>query len=219
MPRRIESHFIPGPAGKLEALLEEPETAPVQACLVCHPHPRYGGTMHNKVVYRIARGLRRSGAAVLRFNFRGVSKSEGVYDRGVGEIEDARAALAFLRERYPDLPYALAGFSFGSRVILRIGTDSADPKPQKLIAVGVPVLRGRLEFAAQCTLPKVFIQSTNDEYGPMPDMEAWVATLPEPRQLQFIEARDHFFDGGLDQLEDAIEGSLSWAAGRNQLPG
>src|ERR1035438_5628012 len=105
MPRRIESHFIPGPAGRLEALLEEPEDRdPIEACLVCHPHPLYGGTMHNKVVYRIARGLRRSGRVVLRFNFRGVNLSEGRHDDGPGEVEDARAALEFLRERYPDLP-------------------------------------------------------------------------------------------------------------------
>src|SRR4051794_8082546 len=122
MPRRIETLMLDGPAGKLEALLEEPEDRePVQAVLVCHPHPAHGGTMHNKVVYRIARGLRRSGCVVLRFNYRGVNLSEGVYDHGDGELEDARAALAFLRGRYPDLSYSLAGFSFGSRIILRLG--------------------------------------------------------------------------------------------------
>src|SRR5580704_6497531 len=128
MPRRIESLLIDGPAGKLEALLEEPEQentgAPREACLVCHPHPLFGGTMHNKVVYRIARGMRRAGAVVLRFNFRGVGRSESVHDQGVGEVEDARAALGFLRHRYPDLPYSLAGFSFGSRVILQLGCST-----------------------------------------------------------------------------------------------
>src|SRR5438874_13435738 len=118
MPRKIESLFIAGPAGRLEALLEEPDTAPlVEAALICHPHPQHGGTMHNKVVYRIARGLRRAGAVVLRFNYRGVNLSEGQYDKGAGELEDARAALSFLRVRYQDLPFALAGFSFGSRII------------------------------------------------------------------------------------------------------
>src|ERR1700678_3346248 len=101
MPRKIETCFIPGPAGRLEALLEEPETSPTHACLVCHPHPKYSGTMHNKVVYRIARGLRSTGAVVLRFNFRGVNLSEGEYAHGIGELEDARAALSFLRGRYP----------------------------------------------------------------------------------------------------------------------
>src|SRR6202041_347176 len=107
------AHLRDGPAGKLEALLEPPEHGePRAAALVCHPHPLFGGTMHNKVVYRTARGLRRSGSVVLRFNFRGVNLSEGVHDEGNGEVEDARAALQVLRERYLDLPYALAGFSF-----------------------------------------------------------------------------------------------------------
>jgi len=111
MPRRIETHLLDGPAGKLDALLEAPEdTAPRAAALVCHPHPLFGGTMHNKVVYRVARALRNSGYAVLRFNFRGVAKSAGRHDLGVGEIEDARAALDWLRNRYAGLPYTLAGF-------------------------------------------------------------------------------------------------------------
>src|SRR5215472_1356191 len=122
MARRIEAHSIPGPVGMLEALLEEPEDgAPHTAALVCHPHPLGGGTMHNKVVYRMARGLRRSGCVVLRFNFRGVGKSEGVHGNFTGEVEDARMALGWLRARYPALPFALAGFSFGARAITRLG--------------------------------------------------------------------------------------------------
>src|SRR5258707_2225615 len=116
MPRKIESLFLAGPAGRLEALLENPEeSVPRAAALVCHPHPQHGGTMHNKVVYRIARGLRRTGSVVLRFNYRGVNLSEGSYAHGEGELDDARIGLADLRARYPDLPYTLAGFSFGSR--------------------------------------------------------------------------------------------------------
>jgi len=204
VPRKIESLFIPGPAGRLEALLEEPEHAPVHAYLVCHPHPKYSGTMHNKVVYRIARGLRRTGAVVLRFNFRGVNMSEGEYDHGKGEQDDARAALAFLRARYPDLPYSLAGFSFGSRVILQIGCGSPEPKPERLIAVGFPLTKLWFDFLAGCTLPKHFLLSTNDQYSPVPQMEEVFATFPEPKTLQLIEATDHFFEGGLQQLEDAI---------------
>src|SRR5580700_11417768 len=105
MARRIESLFLPGPAGKLEALLEEPEDVePVEAALVCHPHPKHGGTMHNKVVYRLARGLRKSGCVVLRFNYRGVNLSEGEYGNGIGESEDARVVLHELANRYPHLP-------------------------------------------------------------------------------------------------------------------
>src|SRR5436190_7557502 len=116
--RRIESYLLDGEAGKIECLLEEPETGPArEACLVCHPHPLYGGTMHNKVVYRMARALRRRGSAVLRFNFRGVGRSQGKHGEGIAEIDDARAALEWLRARYGTIPYALAGFSFGARVI------------------------------------------------------------------------------------------------------
>src|SRR5580692_4140148 len=138
MARKIESLFLSGPAGRLEALLEEPDDAlPREGALVCHPHPQHGGTMHNKVVYRIARGLRRAGAAVLRFNYRGVNLSEGVYDRGEGELEDARVALAYLRERYPDLPFTLAGFSFGSRIALRLACENGEAR--RVLAVGFPV--------------------------------------------------------------------------------
>ena len=121
MTRRIESLFIPGPAGKIEAILEEPEDrTALEAAVICHPHPRHGGTMHNKVVYRLARGLRRAGCVVLRFNFRGVNLSEGEYDDGRGEVEDAWSCLSEIRSRYPHLPAMIAGFSFGSRVALRV---------------------------------------------------------------------------------------------------
>jgi alpha/beta superfamily hydrolase len=205
MSRRIESLFIDGPAGRLESLLEAPEEGePRDVCLVCHPHPKYGGTMHNKVVHRLARGLRRSGSVVLRFNFRGVNLSEGTYDNGRGEVDDAAAALAFLRERYPELPYALAGFSFGSRVILRLGCALQRPRPERLIVAGFPTTRGHFEYFASCDLPKYFVQSTNDIHGPKDALEAAFATFAEPKRLEFIEAEDHFFAGALDQLENTI---------------
>jgi alpha/beta superfamily hydrolase len=205
MPRRIESLFIEGPAGRLEALLEEPEEGePGEACLVCHPHPLFGGTMHNKVVYRIARGMRRAGAVVLRFNFRGAGVSEGVHDQGAGEVEDARAALGFLRQRYPVLPYSLAGFSFGSRVIMKLGCSLVAPRPVRLIAAGFPTHRGRYDYLATCAVPKYFVQSTNDEHGPREELEAAFQWFAEPKRLEFLEAEDHFFVGALDQLEEAI---------------
>lgn len=203
MARRIESHLIDGPAGKLEALLEEPEEGePREACLVCHPHPLYGGTMHNKVVYRIARAMRQAGSVVLRFNFRGVNQSEGEHDHGLGEVDDARAALAFLRARYPELPYSMAGFSFGSRVITKLGCELGDPL--RLIAVGFPTRRGTFEYLAHCTVPKFFVQSTNDEHGPRNEIEAVFEWLAEPKKLVFIEAADHFFAGALETLEEKI---------------
>jgi alpha/beta superfamily hydrolase len=202
--RRIESVTLSGPAGNLEALLEEPdERAPRVAALVCHPHPLYGGTMHNKVVYRLARGLRRAGAVVLRFNFRGVGASAGKHAHMEGEIEDARAALGWLRARYPELPYALAGFSFGSRVITRLGCELGDAR--FLLAAGFPTRWGPPEHLENCGVPKVFIQSTNDQYGPREELEAMFENFAAPKQLHWIEAADHFFVGGLEALEERVK--------------
>ena len=203
MARRIESHWLDGPAGKLEALLEEPDDQePNEACVVCHPHPLFGGSMHNKVVYRIARGLRRRGTVVLRFNFRGVSRSEGSHDQGTGEVDDARAALDWLRARYSGLPCALAGFSFGSRVVLKLGCSAEDVA--RLIAVGFPTREGHAPHLETCRVPKFFISSTHDEFAPPMEMEALFNTIAEPKQLIWIEASDHFFAGALDQLEETV---------------
>jgi alpha/beta superfamily hydrolase len=200
--RKIESLFLSGPAGRLEALLEEPEdSAPQEAALVCHPHPQHGGTMHNKVVYRIARGLRSTGAVVLRFNYRGVNLSEGTYDDGEGELEDARVALEYLRARYPELPFTVAGFSFGSRIALRLGCGIA----RRVIAVGFPAAYKDKASLDTCTTPRVFIQSTHDQFGSVEQIESIVAALPEPKQLRLVEARDHFFAGALDVLEETVK--------------
>jgi alpha/beta superfamily hydrolase len=204
MPRKIETHFIAGPVGRLEALLEEPELGePRYAALVCHPHPLYGGTMHNKVVYRMARGLRKTGAVVLRFNFRGVNLSEGTHAHGAGESEDARAALGFLRDRYPDLPWMLSGFSFGSRVALRLGC-SVSPAPGRIMAIGLPTKGQDHSCLAQCGVRKVFIHSTHDEHGPKLELEAAFAHFAEPKEIHWIEAQDHFFAGALDAFEAAV---------------
>jgi uncharacterized protein len=217
--RRIETHLLAGPAGHLEALLEEPEEgSPVEAALVCHPHPLYGGTLHNKVVHRLARGLRRSGCVVLRFNFRGVNLSQGVHDEGAGEIEDARAALRFLRSRYPQLPYTLAGFSFGSRVALRLAYTLWAPLPGRVIAAGLPTTYRDWGFLNDMVVPRIFIQSTNDEHGPRAELEKLVAVLPGPKQVHWIEARDHFFAGNLDGFEAAVAGLGSLAHRAGDLP-
>jgi len=203
MPRRIESLLLDGPAGKLEALLEEPDDQPArEAALICHPHPQHGGTMHNKVVYRIARGMRRAGAVALRFNYRGVNRSEGGYDGGIGEIEDARAALAYLRTRYPQLPFSLAGFSFGSRIILKLGCSV--PEASRLIPVGFPAALENGAGPDACNVPRYFIQSTHDQFGPVEAMQAYFENLIGPKQLIWVEAGDHFFAEALDQLEEAV---------------
>jgi hypothetical protein len=214
LPRLIQSHSLSGPAGRLEALLEEPEHGePRFAALACHPHPLYGGTMHNKVVYRLARGLRHAGGVVLRFNFRGVGGSEGQHANLTGEIEDARAALAWLRQRYPALPYALAGFSFGSRVITRLGCEAADAR--FLMALGFPTRMGAASYLEACAAPRIFIQSTHDEFAPRADMEELYERLSGPKELHWVEAADHFFAGALDALEERVRVSAAENAGRN----
>jgi len=175
--------------------------------------------MHNKVVYRIARGLRRAGAVVLRFNYRGVNLSEGEYAHGEGETADARVALAYLRERYPELPFTLAGFSFGSRIALRLAceepecakpegedaeTNPPSTKARRVIAVGFPTVYRDRSYLDGCTVPRVFVQSTYDEFGPVVDLRAIVDALPEPRKMLMVEAQDHFFAGALEQLENEI---------------
>ncbi len=208
MPRRIESLFIPGPAGRLEALIEEPEDrAPHEVALICHPHPLHGGTMHNKVVYRMARAMRRAGAVALRFNYRGVNFSEGKYDHGIGELEDARVALEFLRARYPGLPFTLAGFSFGSRIILRLGCEIAGAS--RLIAVGFPAGDVGSRALGDCEIPRIFIQSTHDEFGPREAMDVYFASLNGPKELIWVEARDHFFAGALDEFERSVFEAVS----------
>ena len=202
MTRRIESLLLDGPAGKLEAILEEPEAEPIAAVLVCHPHPQHGGTMHTKVVYRIARAMRNAGAVVLRFHYRGVNLSEGEYDHGNGEIEDGRACLEWLRTRYPALPVCIAGFSFGSRIALKLAVDF--DQATKVIPIGYPTTYRDRDYIHSVKVPKVFIQSTNDEHGPRPDLEAFFETLPEPKQLKWVEAKDHFFADALDAFEQAV---------------
>ncbi len=201
--RRIESYLLDGAAGKIEALLEEPETGPArEVCLVCHPHPLYGGTMHNKVVYRMARGLRRSGSIVLRFNFRGVGRSQGAHAHGEGELEDARMLMDWLRSRYPGLPHSVAGFSFGSRVALRLGC--ALPGTRRVIAVGLPTRSNSLDYLKTCATPKIFIQSTNDEHGPRTELESLYRDFAEPKQTYWVDSADHFFVNGPDALEETL---------------
>ena len=202
MARRIETLMLDGPVGRLEAILEEPEGELTAVALLCHPHPQHGGTMHTKVVYRTARALRNSGAAVLRFHYRGVNLSEGAYDHGNGEIEDGRACLNWLRARYPHLPFCIAGFSFGSRIALKLAVDFDEAS--QVIAIGYPTKYQDRDYIHSVKVPKVFIQSTNDEHGPREELEVFYATLPEPKQLKWVEAKDHFFVDALDIFEQTV---------------
>ena len=203
MPRLLQSTFIAGPAGRLEALLEAPDAQVriTRAAVICHPHPLYGGTMHNKVVFRLAKAARRASAAVLRFNFRGVGQSAGNHDEGAGEQDDLRAALGYLSDRYPGLPLLAAGFSFGARVALRVACG--DPRLERVVVAGAPVNRGDWSFLRHCGCAKAFVQSTNDEYGERPALERIYGSAAGPKSLRWVEARDHFFADALDPFEDA----------------
>jgi alpha/beta superfamily hydrolase len=205
---------IPAPHGRLEAILKEPRgEAARAAALVLHPHPLHGGTMHNKVVFRTARGLEDAGAVTLRVNFRGVGHSTGEHTgaRG-GEQEDARIALDYLTEKYPDLPVFLAGFSFGARVGLEVG--ALDARVNYLIGVGTPVSIPEREydfsFISECRKPLLLVHGERDEFGSVPDLRALAARLPaEARvQLKIIPSAGHFFDEQLEELRRAV---ADWA--------
>lgn len=211
---------IPGPAGQLEAMLDEPadlvrresagrEPLPVRAAVVFgHPHPMYGGTMHTKAVFRGAKGLARIGCAVLRLNFRGVGQSAGTFDQGDGEMADYRAALDFMAERYPGVPLWAAGFSFGSWVALETG--AADPRVSVLIALAPPVKREGYtwERTLESDKPKFFVQGDLDELCPLKDMWAFYARLKEPKELVVIDGANHLFEGKTRDVGEALESLL-----------
>jgi uncharacterized protein len=198
---------LDGPSGRLEAILWTPAgiAKPAMAALVCHPHPLFGGTMHNKVVYQAAKSLDSLGLPVLRFNFRGAGQSEGVHDQGEGERGDVRAALDFLAAEFPGTPQLVAGFSFGSVVGLRVACD--DSRVAALIGLGIPVNRTDFSFLSRCEKPKLFVQGGKDEHGAIEKVRQVVATLPEPKGLVEVAGADHFFVGKLDEVDRAI---VSW---------
>ena len=215
MARLLETTFLAGPAGRLEALHEGPDDGERirRAAVVCHPHPQFGGTLHNKVVFRLARAARTAGSAVLRFNFRGVGQSGGAYDEGRGEQDDVRAAIAYMKDRYPGLPLTVAGFSFGSAVGLR--ASCGDAEVERFVAAGAPVDKWKFDFLRSCGLPKIFIHSTRDEYGSRENLEKTFALAAEPKKLVWVEAQDHFFAGALDEFEAAAQQAFSsegWGA-------
>ena len=201
--------FLEGPAGRLEAILWWPSDgvrAPL-ATLVCHPHPLFGGTMHNKVVYSAATSLDALGLPVLRFNFRGAGLSAGEHNRGHGERDDVRAALDFLAREFPNTPILVAGFSFGAWVGLRVGCEHS--RVSHLIGLGVPVNSTDFSFLQQCAKPKLFVHGGNDEFGAIDKVKTLVESIRGENHLVVVEGVDHFFAGKLDQLDAAITNWLT----------
>jgi alpha/beta superfamily hydrolase len=208
----IRSLFLDGPAGRLEALLNAGSEDATRAAVVCHPHPLYGGTLHNKVVFHTMKALNSFGYPVLRFNFRGAGLSQGEHDQGNAEVEDVRTALDWLDGKF-HLPMIFAGFSFGAVVGLRAACP--DARVRAVIGLGLPVaaIDDRIydfEFLQTCVKPKLFVSGDRDQFGPRAKLEGIVGSLPEPKKLVIVPGADHFFEGRLRELRETIE---AWVPG------
>jgi uncharacterized protein len=206
----IRSLFLDGPAGQLEALLNVGSSAATHAALVAHPHPQYGGTLHNKVVFHAMKALNALGLPVLRFNFRGAGLSHGEHDNGIGEVEDVRTALDWLDHEF-HLPLFFAGFSFGAAVGLRAACP--DPRVHAIISLGTPITpvddrAYNYDFLKTCAKPKLFVSGARDQFGPRARLEALVTALPEPKKLVILDGADHFFEGRLREMRETVE---TWA--------
>ena len=195
-----------GPAGPLEALLEEPPGPPRAACVFSHPHPLYGGTMHTKAVYQSAKALAQIGTATLRFNFRGVGSSSGAHDGGPGEMDDYRAALDFVAARYPGVPLWAAGFSFGSWVAWNVGLD--DDRVQVMLGLGLPVDRFDFSPVKESVKAKFLIHGEFDQLVSVRAIRRFYSALLEPKELVVIDGADHLFDGKTSLVGEAIEDLL-----------
>ena len=208
---RLKPITLEGPAGPLEALLQEHDEHDHRAtAVVCHPHPLYGGTMHNKVVHRVASVLHALGCAVLRFNFRGVGLSAGTHDRGAGEVEDARAALQFLRERYPGAHRLAAGFSFGSAIAAHLA--AREPEIERVILIAPPVDKANFDILKSVSTPKLVLQGMADDVCPPERLMLQYPAWSEPKQLLEIPGATHFFDRQLAALAEALREALSGPA-------
>lgn len=197
--------LIPAPHGQLEALYRPASNQAERVAVILHPHPQYGGTMHNKVVFHAAHALDQVGFATLRFNFRGVGLSTGSFDDGRGEVDDARAALDYLLNDQPSASEVLlVGFSFGAAIGLRFGC--ADPRVHRLIAIATPARYFDLDFLVGCAKPKLFVHGTRDDVAPLGALEELLHRQPKNTDLQLarIEGADHFFEYTLDELEREI---------------
>ena len=219
------THYIPGPAGKLEALVDDPASLcttadptraavvvsadvppPIAAVVIGHPHPLHGGTMHTKVVYHAAKAFCRLGCAVLRFNFRGVGASGGTFAEGVGELDDFRAAMDFAAARYPGVPVWAAGVSFGSWVAMTAG--ALDVRVTRLVGIALPAQIFDFSTVRDSTTPKFFIHGEHDLVCPLKSVRELYGQAAEPKDLVVIEGADHLFDGRVAEVAQTIEDLL-----------
>jgi hypothetical protein len=207
-PPDPEKLGIPGPAGALQAVVETPAAeAPVgRFAVVCHPHPLFGGTLDNKVVHTLARTLQGVGLATVRFNFRGVGSSEGAYDEGGGETEDALAAVEWGRDRWPGARVWLAGFSFGAFIAAQAASRV---QPERLITVAPPVVRFDFSRIASPQCPWLIVQGDSDEVVDPQAVIAWAERLEPRPTVKLVPGVDHFFHGRLHDLRAVVS---EWAA-------
>lgn len=197
--------FIPGPAGRLEAVLWLPadKSAPRAAAVMCHPHPLFAGTMNNNVVFRAARGLQNAGLAVLRFNFRGVLKSEGVHDGHGGEGDDLGVALDWMSERFPGLELWAGGFSFGARTAAERATR--DARITKVVFVAMPVRKFDCAFLREVRQPGYVLMAGNDEYGTLAELKQQFPDAPRTLELDEVPGVGHFFENHTQEVTARIQ--------------
>lgn len=208
-PPAIARVTVGGPAGAIDTALEEVDAAHAYA-VVCHPHPLYGGTMDNKVVTTLARALHEAGVSTLRFNFRGVGKSDGVYDGGVGETADAAAVAASGALRWPGLPLVIAGFSFGAYVGLRLAQEL---RPRRLITIAPPVVRFDFTGLKAPTCPWLVVQGDADDVVDPRNVIDWVGGLDPRPDLVVMPGVGHFFHGRLLELRETVRAAVASSRG------
>lgn len=210
-PPRPEALEIPGPAGPLEAIVEDPGGEPPALAVVCHPHPLYQGTMRNKVVHTVARAANRLGAPAVRFNFRGVGASAGAWDEGRGETGDALAVIEWARRRWPGRPLWLAGFSFGAFVALNAAARAA---PAALVTIAPAVSRFPHGELADPGCPWLVVQGEADELTDYREVVAWAGR--RPASLALLPETSHFFHGRLGDLQQVVQDFLGGAGERER---
>jgi hypothetical protein len=206
---------IPVVHGHLEAVLRDPVTALRGGGIFCHPHPLHGGTMHTKAVYRASQALSEAGLRVLRFNFRGVGCSTGSFDEGVGEAEDARAALDWLGLGLPAAPLVAGGVSFGSHIALTVGTE--DPRVVAMVALGTPVHVYDYSFLARSPKPVLVVQGEHDRFGTPEEVRAVMRAAGGQVTVKGIRGAGHLFDGRFQELQDAIHDYFTAGPGEAAL--
>jgi uncharacterized protein len=196
--------MIPANSVQLEAQLKEPLEQPRGAVVLCHPHPLYGGTMDNRVVYRAAKAAVEAGFAALRFNFRGVGNSTGQYDQGMGEKEDVVAALDWVEKQYPDSPLGLIGYSFGAWVGLQVACDSQ--RVQAIVGIGLPLNLFSLDYLTECKKPALYIVGNEDEFCSQENLDKLAQRLPDTSIVHRIKEADHFFTNHIEMVQDLTAG-------------